>query len=118
MSITAILFVVAIAFSLVATVLHVALVIKGFKVSVGWGLVSLLVPFGSLIFAFTKLESPQKMIWATALLLASFIAGICWTVASYQTAQAAIGAAEAATKGMSEAAKEINDLEGLDDLQL
>ena len=59
-----------------------------------------------------------RRIAAFVFLLTIVGGGVCAGVASYQTAQAAIGSAEAAAQGMKEAEIQIQDLENLEDLQL
>ena len=118
MSTTLILFVLSAFCWFVATVLHIVMLVHGFKTSTKWGLICLLVPFGSLVFAFKQFGGGGRRIAAFAFLLAIIGGGVCAGVASYQTAQAAIGSAEAGAQGMKEAESQIQDLENLEDLQL
>ena len=118
MSMTLILFVAAALLILVATVFHIIMLVNGFKTSAGWGLVCLLVPFGSLVFAFTKFGGGRRKVMAAIFLLA-FLGGFgCAGVASYQTAVASIGSAQAMAEGMKEAEQQIQDLEQIEDIQL
>ena len=121
MSTTFILFVIAAICAIVWTILHVVMIVQGFKTSVGWGLVALLVPLGSLVFAFAK--SGRKGL--AAIFLVSFLgAAACGGVASWQTMKAyydpaAIKAAEDANKkGMQEFDKQIQDLDKVDNIDL
>jgi FtsH-binding integral membrane protein len=118
MSITLILFIVSVVCWLVATVLHIVMLVHGFKTSTKWGLICLLVPFGSLVFAFKRFGGGGRRIAAFVFLAAMVAGGICAGVASYQTAQAAVGSAEAAAVGMKEAELQIQDIENMEDLQL
>ncbi len=115
MSVTLILFVAAAVLSIVAMVLHVVMIVQGFKTSVSWGLVGLFVPLGSLIFGFARSGRP---VMAGVLFVAIAGSGTCWGVASHKQAQALIGADETAAQGMQELENQINSPENLDDLQL
>jgi len=115
MSTTGILLVVAVLFAIVWIVLHVVMVVQGFKASAGWGLVALLVPLGSLAFAFAK--SGRRVL--AAVFLVSFLGAVaCGCIASYLTAKAVAEAAGASEKGMQEFDKQIQDLENLGDIKL
>jgi hypothetical protein len=105
-------------------VLHVVMIVHGFKTSLGWGLVALFIPFGSLAFAFAK--SGRKVLAGVFLVaLLGWIA--CGACASYQLSSAlsaqvdpAVKKAseEAGKKGMDEFDKQIQDLENLEDIKL
>ena len=115
MSTTGILLVIAVIFAIVWTILHVVMIVQGFKVSAGWGLIALLVPLGSLAFAFAK--SGRRGL--AAIFLVSFLgAAACGCVASYLTAKAVAEAVGAGEKGMQEFDKQIQDLENLGDIKL
>jgi len=118
MSITLILFVLSVVCWFVATILHIVMLVHGFKTSTKWGLICLLVPFGSLVFAFKGFGGGNRRIAAFVFLLTIIGGGAFAGVASYQTARAAIGSEEAAAQGMKEADIQIQDLENLEDLQL
>ncbi len=118
MSITLILFLLSVVCWFFATVLHLVMLVHGFKTSTKWGLICLLVPLGSLVFAFKRFGVGGRRIAAFVFLLAIVSGGVCAGVASYQTAQAAIGSEEAAAQGMKEAEIQIQKLENLEDLQL
>ena len=115
MSSTGILVATALVCGFVWFVLHIVMIVQGFKTSAGWGLVALLVPLGSIVFAFAK--SGRGAL--AAILLVSFVgAAGCGGVASYLTAKAVADAADAGKKGMQEFDKQIQDLENLDDIKL
>jgi len=115
MSLTGVLLIVSVICGLVWFVLHIVMIVHGFKTSAGWGLIALFVPLGSLAFAFAK--SGRKGL--AAIFLASFLgAAGCGGVASYLTAKAIAEAAGAGEQGMHEFDKQIQDLENLDDIKL
>jgi hypothetical protein len=115
MSSTFVLFLVAAILGVVYVVLHVVMIVQGFKYSAGWGLVALLVPLGSLAFAFAK--SGRRGL--AAIFLGAFLGAVaCGGVASYLTAKAVAAAAGANQKGMQEFDKQIQDLQNLDDIKL
>jgi uncharacterized membrane protein len=115
MSLTGILVIAAVVLGVVCVVLHVVMVVQGFKASIGWGLVALLVPLGSLAFAFVR--SGRR--WLAALFLVAFVgASACGGAASYLTAKAMAEAAGASAKGMQEFDQQIQDLENMGDLKL
>ncbi len=118
MSITLTLFILSVIFWFIATVLHIVMLVHGFKTSTKWGLICLLVPLGSLVFAFRQFGGGGRRIAAFVFLLAIVSGGVCAGVASCQTAQAAFGSAEAGAQGMKEADIQIQELENLEDLQL
>jgi len=118
MSATLILLVVAATCCLVALVVHAVMVVHGFKTSVGWGLACLLVPLASLVFAFTRFSAKGKPVWAGLFLVTLVGGAVCGGIASYQTAQAAIGGEETMKAGMEEFEKATEALDGLEDLQL
>jgi len=118
MSITLILFILSVFCWFTATVLHIVMLVHGFKTSMKWGLICLLVPLGSPIFAFKRFGGGGRRIAAFVFLAAIVAGGICAGVASYQTMQAERGSEEAAAQGMKEAELQIQDLENLEDLQL
>jgi hypothetical protein len=106
-------------------VLHVVMIVQGFKTSPKWGLVALFIPFGSLAFAFAK--SGRKVL--TGIFLVALLGWIaCGWFASCQIANAFSAQAEdpatkkaaeeAGKKGMDEFDKQIKDLENLDDIKL
>ena len=115
MSLTGILLVAAVVLAAVWLVLHVVMIVLGFRTSVGWGLVALFVPLGCLIFAFAK--SGRRAL-AAILLLTLVGAAACAGAASYLTAKAVAAAASASQQGMQEFDKQIQDLENLDDIKL
>ena len=115
MSMTGILLVAAAVFGIIWFVLHVVMIVLGFRTSVGWGLVALFVPLGSLAFAFAK--SGRKAL--AALLLLSLVGAVaCGGVTCYLTAKAIAEAAGAGEQGMQEFDKQIQDLGNLDDIKL
>ena len=115
MSTTGILLVIAVILGIVWTVLHVVMIVQGFKTSVGWGLFALFVPFGSLVFAFAK----SGRMGLAAIFLVSFLgAAACGGVASYLTAKAVAEAAGVGEKGMQEFDKQIQDLDKVDNIDL
>ena len=118
MSTTLILFMLAVVSWYIATSLHIVMLVHGFKTSTRWGFICLLVPLGSLVFAFKRFGGGGRRIAAFAFLLAIVSGVVCAGTASYQTAQAAVGSAEAAAQGMKEFELQIQDLENLEDLQL
>ena len=106
-------------------VLHIVMVVQGFKVSSKWGLASLLLPFGSLVFAFAK--SGRRAL--AAVFLVSFLGGVTClgffgnearNIFGPQEADpATVKAAEDANKkGMDEFDKQIEDLQNLEDIKL
>ena len=106
-------------------VLHVVMIVHGFKTSPKWGLIALFIPFGSLVFGFAK--SGRKVLAGIFLVaLLGWIA--CGSCASCQIANAFSAQAEdpamkkaseeAGKKGMDEFDKQIKDLENLDDIKL
>jgi hypothetical protein len=104
---------------LFALAFHVAMIVHGFKTSIGWGLICLLLGgLGSLIFAFAKFGGGSRRIWAVVYLVSVLGSGALMSVAAYQTAQAAIGAEEAAAEGMKEVEAQIDDLSKVEDIQL
>jgi hypothetical protein len=104
---------------LFALAFHVAMIVHGFKTSVGWGLVCLLLGgLGSLIFAFARFGGGRRRVWAVVYLVAQLGCGVALSLAARQMAQAAIGADQAAAEGMHEAEKQIDDLSKVDDIQL
>lgn len=118
MSATLVLFIAAFALALVATIIHFVMVVHGFKTSTGWGLACLLVPAVSLVFAFAKYSGKGKPVLAGLLLVGAIGSGVLGSIASYQTAQAAVGSAEAVAEGLEEFEKATQELDGLEDLQL
>jgi hypothetical protein len=115
MSTTGVLLVIALILGIVWAILHIVMIVHGFKTSAGWGLVALLVPLGSLVFAFAK--SGRKGL--AGIFLVSFIgAAACGGVASYLTAKAVAEAAGAGEKGMQEFDKQIQDLDKVDNIDL
>jgi uncharacterized membrane protein len=115
MSGTGILLVAAVVLGIAWVVLHAVMVVQGFKTSIGWGLVALLVPLGSLAFAFAK--SGRKAL--AAAFLVSFLGWVvCGGIVSYLTAQAALEAVDAGRKGMDEFDKQTQDLDNLDNIDL
>lgn len=118
MSPTLALFMAAFVLALIATIIHFMMVVQAFKTSVGWGVASLLVPAVSLVFLLTRYSGKGKAPLAGVMLLSVIGAGVCGSVASYQTAQAAIGSAQAVQEGMEEFEKATQELDGLEDLQL
>ena len=116
MSLTFFLFLFGGLLGLAALVIHFVLLVQGFKTSVGWGLIVLLLgALGGLIFAFGKWG---RRVWAVIYLVALLGSGALIGVAAYQTAQAAIGAAETTAEGMKEAEAQIEDLSNMDNIQL
>jgi len=115
MSSTAVLIVFAVAFGVVYTVLHVAMIVQGFKTSLKWGLIALLVPGGALVFAFAK-TNRRKL--AVAFLASLIVSAVCGSIACYKTAQAAAAYLEAQGKGMQEFDKQVQDLDNLGNIQL
>ena len=107
----------------VCIVLSIITIVQGFKTSVGWGLICLLVPGGVIVFAFAK--SARRAL-AVALLASFVLAGAGVVYGSYKIAQAvkSLSAAPteaekaAAHKGMQEFDKQTKDLDNLDNLQL
>lgn len=115
MSTTGILLVIAVILAIVWFILHIVMIVQGFKTSVGWGLVALFVPLGSLAFAFAK--SGRKGL--AVIFLVSFLgAAACGGVASYLTAKAVAEAAGAGKKGMQEFDEQIQDLDKVDNIDL
>jgi hypothetical protein len=107
--------------ALFATAFHVAMIVRGFKTSIAWGLICLLsvlpIP-GSLIFAFAKFGGGARRVWAVIYLVAILGCGGLLSVAAYQTAQAQLGADAAAEEGMKEAEAQIDNLSEVEDIQL
>jgi len=98
---------------------HIAMIVQGFKTSVGWGLVCLLLgSIGSLVFAFARFGVGSRRVWAVIYLIAILGCSALVSVAAYQTAQAAAGAEQAAAEGMHEAEQQIDDLSKVEDIQL
>lgn len=106
-------------------VLHFVMVVQGFKTSAGWGLAALLVPFGSLAFAFAR-SGRRALAWA---LLAAFLgATACGAAGGWQLARALSleavppgalqDADEAGKKGMDEFDEQVQDLGNLEDIKL
>jgi uncharacterized membrane protein len=115
MSSTGILLVIAIVCGIASLVLHVVMVVQGFKRSAGWGVVALLVPLGSLAFALAR--SGRRAL-AVVFLLTFLGAAVCGGVASYLTARAVAEAAAAGAQGLKEFDQQVQDLENLDDIKL
>jgi hypothetical protein len=104
---------------LFALAFHIAMIVQGFKTSVGWGLVCLLLGgLGSLIFSFAKFGGGKRRVWAVIYLVAVLGCAALFGIAAYQTAQAAIGAEEHAAEGMQEVEQQIEDLSQVEDIQL
>jgi len=119
MSATFFLFLAGGILGLFALAFHIAMIVQGFKTSVGWGLVCLFLGgLGSLVFAFAKWGGGKRRVWAVIYLVAILGCGALGSVAAYQTAQAAAGAEEAAAEGMQEAEQQIEDLSQVEDIQL
>jgi hypothetical protein len=105
--------------ALFAVAFHVAMIVHGFKTSVGWGLICLLLgSLGSLIFAFARFGGGARRVWAVVYLVAILGCGGLLSVAAYQTAQAQIGADKAAEEGMKEVEAQIDNLSEVEDIQL
>jgi hypothetical protein len=100
---------------LVALALHVVMIVLGFRTSAAWGLVALLVPTGSLIFAFAR--SGRKGL-AVALLVSALAGGALAGAAAHLTAQAALGAAETAAVGLKEYEQQTKDLSDVENIEL
>jgi len=116
MSLTFFLFLFGGLCGLAAVVIHIVLLVQGFKTSVGWGLLVLLLGgLGGLIFAFGNWG---RRGWAVVYLVAWIGCATLMGVAAYQTAQAAIGAAETTAAGMQEAEAQIEDLSNVENIQL
>jgi hypothetical protein len=121
MSATFFLFLFGGVLGLFALAFHIAMIVQGFKTSVGWGLACLLAVLpipASLVFALTMFGGGKRRVWAAIYLVA--LLGCCslTALAAYQTAQAAVGAEEAAAEGMQEAEQQIEDLSQVEDIQL
>ena len=117
MSLMQSLLILVLAVTLLAIVLHIVMVVRAFKRSKGWGLVCLLVPFGSVVYAFLHLESKGRAILAGAFLVALLAAIVLWTV----LLKSGLGwkdDRQADQQGMNEFEEQIKDLENLDDLQI
>jgi len=107
------------ALALVALALHVAMIVHGFKTSVGWGLACLLLgPVAGLVFAFSRFEARGRLAWASVFLIAFLGAASLLSAAAYRTARAVEGSAEAAASGMEELERQIEDLDELENLDL
>ena len=116
MSLTFFLFLFGGLLGLATLVIHIVLLVQGFKTSVGWGvLVLLLGAVGGLIFAFGKWG---RRGWAVVYLIALLGCSALLGVAAYQTAMAAVGAAETTAAGMQEAEAQIEDLSNVENIQL
>lgn len=116
MSLTFFLFLFGGLLGLATLVVHFVLLVQGFKTSVGWGLIVLLLgALGGLIFAFGKWG---RRGWAVIYLVALLGSGALLGVAAYQTALAAAGAAETTAAGMQEAEEQIEDLSNVENIQL
>jgi fructose-specific phosphotransferase system IIC component len=115
MSTTGVLLVIAVIFGIVWIILHVVIIVQGFKTSVGWGLIALFVPLGSHVFAFSR--SGRKGL-AVIFLVALLGAAACGSVASYLTAKAVAAAVGASVKGMQEFDEQIQDLDKVDNIDL
>ncbi len=100
---------------LVALALHVAMIVLGFRSSAGWGLVALLVPAGSLVFAFAR-SGRRKL--AAVFLIAILACGALSGIAAHLTALAAIGAAETTAEGLREFDQQTQDLSNVDSIEL
>lgn len=110
MSIILVLLSVAVVFTLLAIVLHVMVVVHSFRRSRSWGLLSLLVPFASVVYAFTSLDVKAKLTLAGTLLGSVLAASALWTAAGMLTAEAYFGKNAAADqKALQKAAKEYED---------
>ncbi len=116
--------VIAVALFVVAcVVLTIITIVQGFKTSVGWGLICLLVPGGAVVFAFAK---TARRALAVALLVSFVGTGVGVVYGSYKIAKTlkALSAAPtdeekaAVHKGMQEFDKQTKDLDNLDNLQL
>ncbi|MBW2276784.1 MAG: hypothetical protein JRF63_04785 [Deltaproteobacteria bacterium] len=119
MSATFFLFLAGWILGLLAFGFHVAMIVQGFKTSVRWGLICLLLFFlGSVVFAFAKFGGGKRRVLAVVYLICFLGFSVLNGVAAYQTAQAAAGAEEAAAEGMQEAEKQIDDLSKVEDIQL
>jgi hypothetical protein len=109
------LFLAGAACGLLALALHVAMVVLGFRTSVKWGLLALLVPAGSLVFAFAR---SGRRVLAAVFLLAIVGGGALTAVAARLTAEAALGAAETAVEGMQEFDRQTADLSNIENIDL
>ncbi|MDD5308193.1 MAG: hypothetical protein PHU25_12800 [Deltaproteobacteria bacterium] len=114
---TTVLLAIALATTLAAIVLHVAVVVHAFQRSVPWGVLALLVPFASVVYAFTRFEVRRRSLWAGLLLGFFLAAGACWLAASMLTAEAYFGTKTKAA-GMNEFDKQVQSLDNIQDLQL
>jgi|WetSurMetagenome_2_1015567.scaffolds.fasta_scaffold109627_2 hypothetical protein len=114
---TTVLLGIALVTTLAAIVLHVMVVVQAFRRSVPWGFVALLVPFASVVFAFTLLEARRRLLLAGLLLGLALAAGACWTAASMLTAKAYFDT-KAKGEGMSQFESQKGSLDDVQDLQL
>jgi len=100
---------------LLALALHVAMIVLGFRTSVKWGLVGLLVPGGSLVFALAR--SGRR---AMALIFLAAIIGCAGITAATAclTARSSIGAVEAAVAGLKEFEAQTEQLTNIESIDL
>lgn len=99
-------------------VIQVVMIVQGFKLSVKWGLVSLLVPFGALAFAFAKSGRRKLAVAFLALIVAGAgcgVPGLCRLAKAFAPSDEA---AEAGKKGFREFDDKTQDLDNLSDLKL
>ena len=100
---------------LVAFALHVVMIVHGFKVAAKWGLVNLLVPLGSLVFAFAVSDRRKlAVVFAAAILGAAGLVGL----AAYRTAETAIDAAKTTADGLAEFEQQTDELSNIENLEL
>ena len=110
MSIVLVLLSVGVVFTLLAIVLHVMVVVHSFRRSVSWGLLSLLVPFASVVYAFTSLKAKARLALAGTLLGSVLAALALWTAAAMLIAEPYLGKnAEEDQKALQKASKEYED---------
>ncbi|MFO8072975.1 MAG: hypothetical protein R6V85_13965 [Polyangia bacterium] len=104
---------------LFALVMHVVMIVQGFKTSSRWGALCLLVPMASLVFAFARFG---RRGWAVAFLVAAIGTPAIFGAAGYryfeQTRRAEAAAEKTAGAGFEDFEKQTEDLSNLEDLQL
>jgi hypothetical protein len=119
MSTNLILIAVSVVFIVICVVLQIVLIVQGFKVSVKWGFINLLVPFGSLVFAFAK--SGRRAL-AVVFLVSIVIGSACGVPGFYRLAKAFMTSPESGEemgkKGFKEFDDQTQNLDNLNDLKL
>lgn len=119
MSLELVLLAAAVVFTLVAITLHVIVVVHSFKRSMSWGLVSLFVPFASVVYAFTGLNLKYKLALAGTLLGSVLAAIAIWGAAGMIVFKSTFDKGEPAEqRAMKEYESKVKEIEQMDNIQI